>query len=43
MASITLDYAVGSLEEIEVLESYVLNSRVHTIIDNPMDEMIPEG
>ena len=30
-------------EEIEVLESYVLDSRVHAIINNPTDEIIAEG
>ncbi len=30
-------------EEIEVLESYALDSRVHAIINNPTDEIIVEG
>ena len=30
-------------DPVEVLESYVLESRVHEIIDNPTDAVIAEG
>ena len=43
MASITQEGSGNNSEEIEVLESYVLDSRVHAIINNPTDEVIPEG
>jgi hypothetical protein len=43
MDSITQEDSKSNLEEIEILESYVLDSRVHEIIDNPTDEVIPEG
>ena len=31
------------LESVEILESHVLESRVHNIIDNPTDAVIAEG
>lgn len=43
MANIIQEGSGSNSEEIEVLESYVLDSRVHAIIDNPTDEVIPEG
>ena len=30
-------------DTIEILESYVLGSRLYAIIDNPTDVIIPEG
>ncbi len=32
-----------STESVEVLESYVLGSRVNSILDNPTDVVIAEG
>ena len=43
MANIAQEESLDSSEEIEVLESYVLDRRVHAIIDNPTEEVIPEG
>ena len=40
---ISQDVYKTNAEEIEVLESYVLDSRVHAIINNPTDEIIAEG
>lgn len=31
------------LDTVEFLESYVLESRVHEIVDNPTDAVIAEG
>jgi hypothetical protein len=43
MANIIQEGSGSNSEEIEVLESFVLDSRGHAIIDNPTDEVIPEG
>ncbi len=40
---ISQDIYKTNVDEIEVLESYVVDSRVHAIINNPTDEIIAEG
>ena len=40
---ISQDVYKTNVDEIEVLESYVPDSRVHVTINNPTDEIIAEG
>ena len=43
MTRTTSDKERNEADAVEVLESYVADSRVHELIDNPTDAVIAEG
>jgi len=43
MTDAVIDNDRNQADAVEVLESYVADSRVHELIDNPTDAVIAEG